>query len=89
MIESFKFKYISYTYIDRPQQTNTPDAVTKTWKDFITLGNIRKGVNLISKVKEYRRMIENGNVYDVISQAGNVFSISKGSRQGGILGKYF
>lgn len=84
---SFKFKHIEYSFVDRPQQTAADDAAApKTWKDYVNLSNIRKGVNMISKIKDYRRMIENGNVYDAVTQAGNIFSITKGSRQGGLLG---
>lgn len=79
---SFKFREISYEFIDRPKQQKLDVSNLSYWKDLFTVGNLRKGVNMISKLKNYRYMIENGNVYDIVSQAGSIFSGIKSSRAG-------
>lgn len=80
---TFQFKEISYNFLKAPEQKRIDStSSTKSWKDFLTLGNLRRGVNMVSKIKNYRRMIENGNPYDIITNARKVFAISNNASKG-------
>lgn len=71
---SFQFRDIEYNFVKAgAQQKDQTAKKVKSWKDFLTLGNLRRGVNTLSKIKNYRRMIENGSTYDIVTNARKIF----------------
>jgi len=85
---SFQFKEVLYNFFKAPKQ-DPREILPKisSWKDLLTLGNVRRGVNMVSKLKNYRRTIENGNVYDIAriaKKAYNKINTSPGKSIGGV-----
>ena len=86
MQASFKFNHIDYFFHDRAKQEGPMQWIKDSGYNWLTLANLRRGINLVEKLKNYRHMIKNGNVYDLISEGGNVFNtVFKGARQGSVL----
>lgn len=72
---SFQFKKVDYFIVDTQAQPKSDLAMkTKSWKDYVTLENLRRGVNLVSKIKSYRRIVENPNAYDIVTNARRAWS---------------
>ena len=81
---SLQFRDVEYDFFATPkQQARVVEAKAKSWKDYLTMENVRRGVNMVSKIKDYRRMIENGNVYDAVRNAGKVFTLGTKTTSGG------
>ena len=73
---SFQFKEVKYEFLKAPKQIDSNKIQEpKTWKDFITLGNIRRGVNMTSQIKKYGKLLKNPNAYDIIAHGRKIFSL--------------
>ena len=69
---SFTYKQIEYEYFKVEKQAPKPPFVED--ENFLTLGNLRRGVNLVSKMKNYVHQIKQGNPHDILSNARHVWS---------------
>jgi hypothetical protein len=76
---TFQFKSVSYEFFELAPQDKVMQLTKPwSWKDFLTVGNLRRGVNMISKMKNYRRVISNPTAYDIVTQGRKAFSATKG-----------
>ena len=81
---TFQFREVEYEMMTVERQSaGAIEQKAKSWRDWLALGNIRRGVNILSKIKNYRRMIENGNVYDAVTNARKIFKLSTNQTSGG------
>lgn len=75
---SFNYKKIEYEFQASPKQQSAK-AINKpkTWSDFVNLSNVRRGINLVSKLKSYERTIKNPNAYDIITNSQKAFNFNR------------